>query len=62
MPAEKVCKNCKRVYEGSECPGCQSRETASSFKGKIIITNPDESEVAKNLNIKQKGIYAVKLG
>ena len=56
MPAEKVCKNCKRVYEGSECPGCQSRETASSFKGKIIITNPDESEV------KQKGIYAVKLG
>lgn len=62
MPAEKVCKSCKRIYEGSECPNCKSQETSSNFKGKMIIINPEQSEVAKNLNIKQKGTYAVKLG
>ncbi|MDP3882003.1 MAG: transcription elongation factor subunit Spt4 [Nanoarchaeota archaeon] len=62
MPAERVCKSCKRIYEGDECPNCQSKETTTNFKGKIIITNPEQSEIAKNLNIKQKGTYAVKLG
>jgi DNA-directed RNA polymerase subunit E" len=62
MPQEKVCKNCKRIYEGDQCPNCQSRETVSAFKGKMIILNPEQSEIAKNLSIKQKGNYAIKLG
>jgi RNA polymerase subunit RPABC4/transcription elongation factor Spt4 len=28
----------------------------------MIILNPEQSEIAKNLSIKQKGNYAIKLG
>ncbi len=61
--SEKVCKDCKRIYdEGVRCPNCQSDEFVSGYKGKITILNPEQSEIAQNLKIKQKGLYAVKLG
>ncbi len=62
MAKEKACKICKFIYEGSSCPKCGSHEAADSFKGKVIVIKPEESEIAKNLNIKDKGTYAIKLG
>jgi len=63
MAKEKACKNCKRVVEsGNKCPNCGSEELADSFKGKVTVLNPEQSEIAKNLNIKNKGTYAIKLG
>jgi len=58
---EKACKICKIVYEGREkCPKCDSKEYTESFKGKIIVTNPENSEIAKKLNLKEKGTFAIK--
>jgi len=51
---------CSRIYEGDKCPACGSKEFTDSFKGKTIILNPENSEVAKKLNIKEKGTYAIK--
>jgi len=51
---------CNRIFEGDRCPKCGSKETTDSFKGKTIILNPEKSEVAKKLNVKEKGIYAIK--
>ncbi len=51
---------CARVYEGDKCPACGSKEFTDNFKGKTIILNPENSEVAKKLNIKEKGTYAIK--
>ena len=48
------------VYEGSECPNCGSRESTDSFKGKVIIINPEKSEIAGKLKIKKPGVYAIK--
>lgn len=62
MAKEKACKQCKNVFEGTKCPKCGSEEFSDSFKGKVFIIKPEESEVAKNLNIKEKGIFAIKLG
>lgn len=31
-----------------------------SWKGKIIVLNPEESEIAKNLKLDKKGDYAIK--
>lgn len=31
-----------------------------NWKGKVVILNPEESDIAKNLKIKKKGEYAVK--
>ncbi|MCA9485593.1 MAG: hypothetical protein KC506_01990 [Nanoarchaeota archaeon] len=31
-----------------------------TWKGKIVVINPEESEIAKNLKIQKKGEFAVK--
>jgi len=61
MAVEKACKNCKRIYEGDKCPNCDKKDVSDSFKGKVEITNPEKSEIAKQLKISKKGIYAIKL-
>ena len=58
--AKKACKNCKMVYEGDKCPKCGSSDFTESWKGRVIITNPEQSEIAKKLKIKEKGTYAIK--
>lgn len=58
--ARKACKNCKKIYEGDKCPECGSTEHTESFKGQVIILNSEESQIAKKMNLKGKGTYAVK--
>lgn len=61
--AAKACKKCKTVVDsGSTCPNCGNQEFVDSFKGKLTILKPEESEIAKNIKINKKGTYAVKLG
>jgi DNA-directed RNA polymerase subunit E" len=60
MAKQKACKKCKALYTGAKCPKCGSDTASDSFKGKVVIYNPDESEIAKNVGIKEKGEYAIK--
>ncbi len=60
MAKDKACKNCKTIYSGDKCPKCESKESTESWKGRVIITNVEESEIAKKMKIKEKGAYAVK--
>jgi DNA-directed RNA polymerase subunit E" len=60
MSKEKACKICKNIYEEEKCPKCGSKENTTSFKGKIIILNPEKSEIAQKLNMKEKGNFALK--
>jgi len=60
MAKEKACKNCKMIYEGDKCPNCGSQDTTDSFKGKVVIFNPEESEIAKKMKISKQGEYAIK--
>jgi len=57
---QKACKICNRIYEGNKCPECSAKESTESFKGRIIIVNPEKSEIAKKLNMKNKGNFAIK--
>jgi DNA-directed RNA polymerase subunit E" len=61
MAKAKACKVCKLIYEEDTCPKCGAKETTESFKGKIIVLNPEKSELAPKLNIKEKGNYAIKI-
>lgn len=58
---EKACKVCRTIYEGAHCPACDSKESVSTFKGKIYIVNPEQSEIAGHIGIKKKGKFAVRL-
>jgi len=61
MAGKKACKNCNRIYEKDDkCPKCGSTEYTESWKGRVVILNPEKSEVAQKLKIKEKGVYAVK--
>ena len=60
MAKSKACKVCRRIFEGEKCPQCGSKEYSDSFKGRTVILNPDKSEIAKKLNIKEKGNFAIK--
>ncbi|MFB6245988.1 MAG: transcription elongation factor subunit Spt4 [Candidatus Pacearchaeota archaeon] len=58
---EKACKECNTIFEkGEKCPKCGSNENSDTFKGRIVILNPEKSEIANNLNFKEKGTFAIK--
>jgi len=60
MAKLKACKICNKIYEGEKCPECDSRESTDNFKGRIIILDPEKSEIAPKLKLKKKGEYAIK--
>lgn len=61
MATEKACKKCKTFFEGSKCPKCGSEEFTDSPKGKVVILKPEESEIAKNLKLNEKGVFALRI-
>ncbi len=57
---EKACKICNKIYLGDKCPDCESKESTTGFKGRIVVLNPEKSEIAEKLNLKSKGNFAIK--
>lgn len=61
MVKSKACKICSNIYEGEDkCPHCDAKEFTDSFKGRIVVLNPEKSEIANKLNLKKKGNFAIK--
>jgi DNA-directed RNA polymerase subunit E" len=61
MAKPKACKLCNTIVEeGDKCPSCGSKELTETFKGRAVILNSEKSEVAKKLNLKQGGNFAIK--
>jgi len=56
----RACRICKKIYEGDKCPECGSQEYSEEFKGRVMIFDPEKSEVANKLKIKKPGLYAIK--
>ena len=58
---QKACRICNIIYdEGDKGPKCGSKESTDSFKGRVVVMDPEKSEIAKKLNIKEKGNFAIK--
>jgi len=57
-----ACKNCHRIVsaDNEKCPYCGG-ELSKNWKGYMYIVNPEKSEIAKMLEIKDKGEYAIKV-
>lgn len=56
----KVCKKCKVFVKGDTCPLCNGNEFSDNWSGRIFILNAEKSEIAKKIDIKVKGEYAIK--
>jgi len=48
------------IFEGEKCHSCGGNDATDSFKGRVIIFNPEESEIAKRIKMGKKGTYAIK--
>ncbi len=58
---EKACKNCNRIVEDSnECPVCKNNDLSNSWSGLVVIYNPENSEIAEELEIQTPGKYAIR--
>lgn len=58
--AEKACPRCNYVSFEKTCPLCGT-ETSDNWTGLIVVVDPDESDLAKELNINSPGRYALKV-
>jgi len=58
---KQVCRNCRRFTTEKVCSVCKSTNLSASWKGMVIIVNSD-SEIAKALQIEEKGKYALFVG
>ena len=58
---KKACRGCKLFVTGSECPLCKTKDFTTNWEGRIIITDSNKSEIAKKIEIKVKGEYAIKV-
>ena len=58
---EKACRKCHYITEESICPNCRSTDLSEDFSGLVIIFDPERSIIAKTMNIKRKGRYAIKV-
>ncbi len=57
---QKACKICNKIFDGEKCTNCGSKISTDSFKGRVVILNPEKSEIAQKLKIKNKGNFAIK--
>jgi len=57
----KICKTCKLFVKEDVCPVCKRNQFTTNFKGRIIIMNPEKSEIAKKIGAEIAGEYAIKI-
>lgn len=58
---KKACKKCRRIVVGKKCPVCNTTKLTKDWKGRIFVVDPEKSELAKKLDIKEAGEYTVRL-
>ena len=57
---EKFIKLFEIEEKGISSTKLLNKEESENLRGKIIILKPEESEIAKKLEIKTKGVYGAK--
>lgn len=59
--SEKACSNCHYLSRGNVCPKCKATNLSDDFSGLVIIFDPEGSAIAKAMNIKEKGRFALRV-
>ena len=59
--SEKACINCHFITKENVCPKCRSTSFSEDYSGLVVMFDPDNSAIAKAMNLKEKGRYALKV-
>jgi len=55
-----ACKKCRTIFTNADkCPKCGSKEFTEKWQGIIYVIDVEKSEVAKIINLNDKGKYAI---
>ena len=49
------------VAKGSVCPACKASSLSGDWAGYVVILDPENSTIAKKLNISVPGRYALRV-
>lgn len=58
---KKVCKKCRILVDGGECPVCHGNQFSTNWQGRITFLNAEKSEIAKKMEVEKSGEYAIKV-
>ena len=70
---KKACRKCRKIIEETEinskgkeeslkvCPVCGSTSFTTFWKGRVLVINPEKSEVGRAMHVKVPGSYALRL-
>ena len=58
---EQACKVCRRLVKGNVCPIDKSSDLTRSWRGVVVVVNPENSEIAKEAGLTSPGRFAVKI-
>jgi DNA-directed RNA polymerase subunit E" len=59
--SEKACTTCHYLTKENTCPKCKTASLSDDYSGLLIVFDPENSAIAKAMNIKEKGRYALKV-
>jgi DNA-directed RNA polymerase subunit E" len=59
--SEKACTNCHFLTKENVCPKCRSTSLSDDYSGLVIVFDPEGSAIAKAMNIKEKGRFALRV-
>ena len=58
--AKYACTHCSLLTDKQQCPECRN-PTSDNWSGLLIITDVENSEVARELGITEPGEYALRV-
>lgn len=61
MAKKKACKKCKLFVEEENCPNCKINNFTTNWQGRVYIMDVENSMIAKEIGVKIKGEYAIKV-
>ena len=57
----RACRTCKIITEENACPICRSTDLSDDFSGLLVVLDPEGSQLAQKIDIKQEGQYALRI-
>ena len=64
MADRRVCRECHRVLDSPDqqtCPACGSSSLTEDWAGYEVITHPETSRIAEEMEVTEPGRYALKV-
>jgi DNA-directed RNA polymerase subunit E" len=57
----RACRTCKIITDENACPICRGTDLSDDYSGLLVIIDPEGSQLAGKMDLKQEGRYALRI-